>query len=219
VPRRFKLLVTLGCATIIGLAPAVCARDQAVVVERLQARYDATRSFKASFRQEIESRALGQSIVSRGTVYFRRPGRMRWEFNGADRQTVIADGKILWMYQAAQRQVVKIRLDRAFHTAMPLSFLVGLGNLRDDFEARLEPGGGKGRVRVRLRPLADGADVGALVLDLDADTYDIVGAFVTDAMGGTTRWMFSEIERNIELGDDLFAFTVPPGVDVVVPPS
>jgi outer membrane lipoprotein carrier protein len=191
----------------------------AEVVAALQARYDSTASFRAAFRQEIESLALGQKLDSRGTVYYRRPGRMRWEFVAPEKQTVVADGRSIWMYQEAQRQVVKMELASAFRTTTPLSFLVGLGKLRDDFDAELAPGPVADVVRLRLRPREKDGDVGALELELAPGTYDIVGAVVTDATGGMTRWRFSDLERNVALDDTLFSFVVPEGVDVVVPPS
>jgi outer membrane lipoprotein carrier protein len=200
----------------VGTASTLDAKQ---VVAGLQARYDSTHSFKAAFRQEIESRALGQELESWGTVSYRRPGRMRWEFAGPDQQTVIADGTTLWIHQVAQRQVIKIPLESAFRTTTPMSFLVGLGRVRDDFQARLGPATPDGPIVLELLPLAAGGDVGVLQLQLAPGTYDIVGAMVRDGTGGTTRWVFSERKRNIELADDLFEFVVPSGVDVVVPPS
>ncbi len=195
------------------------AEGAGAVMARLQARYDATRSFKAAFRQEIQSQALNQQLVSSGTVYYLRPGRMRWEFSSPDRQTVVADGETLWIHQEAQRQVVKIRLERAFRTKTPISFLIGLGKLSEDFDAEIRPRGPHGEIVLNLLPRARDADVGRLELWLTPETYDIVGAVVADATGGTTRWEFSGLERNVALGDELFRFTVPQGVDVVVPPS
>jgi outer membrane lipoprotein carrier protein len=210
------VVACLGAA--VHAAPATDGPDVAQVVRDLQARYDRTASFRAAFRQEIESLAFGQKLDSGGMVYYRRPGRMRWEFAVPERQTVVADGQMLWMYQEAQAQVVKMELANAFRTTTPMSFLVGLGKLREDFHAELAPSTVPDTIRLRLRPRAAGADVGALELELSADTYDIVGAVVTDATGGTTRWRFSDLERNVALADDLFSFTVPDGVDVVVPP-
>lgn len=215
-----------AAATVLVLffavaAPAAAPQrpSAAEVVAALQARYDNTASFRAAFRQEIESLALGQKIDSRGTVYYRRPGRMRWEFVVPEKQTVVADGRTIWLYQEAQRQVVKMELASAFRTTTPLSFLVGLGKLSDDFDAELAPGPATDVVHLRLRPRAKGGDVGALELELSAGTYDIVGAVVTDATGGMTRWRFSDLERNVALEEALFQFAVPEGVDVVVPPS
>jgi outer membrane lipoprotein carrier protein len=216
---RALLLVIATSWVGASAAPGAGADDARAVVARLQARYDSTSSFKAAFRQEIQSQALNQQLVSSGTVYYLRPGRMRWEFSSPDRQTVVADGETLWIHQETQQQVVKIRLERAFRSRTPVSFLIGLGKLSDDFEAEIRPRGPHGEIVLSLLPRARDAEVGRLELWLAPETHDIVGAVVADATGGTTRWEFSDLERNMALGDDLFRFTVPQGVDVVVPPS
>src|SRR3970040_1110982 len=46
------------------------------VVKNLQARYDSTAGFRADFMQEVESATLGQKIEARGTMVFKKPGRM-----------------------------------------------------------------------------------------------------------------------------------------------
>ena len=219
--RRGAFVVGLLCGFAVGLGGRVMAAPPAVgdVVAKLQERYDGTSSFRATFRQEIEIQALGHKLETGGQVYYRRPGRMRWEFSGPEKQTVVADGSTLWLYQEAQRQVIRMELANAFRTTTPMSFLVGLGELREDFDAELLASPATDRLRLRLRPRAREADVGALVLELASATYDIVGAVVTDATGGITRWVFSDMERNVPLDDALFEFTVPPGVDVVSPPS
>jgi outer membrane lipoprotein carrier protein len=171
------------------------------------------------FRQEIELATLGQKFSSRGSVYYRKPGFMRWEFVAPEPQTVVADGTTLWIYQAAQRQVIRLALTSAFRTATPMSFLVGLGKIRDDFRARLVAPARDGRVVLHLVPHATGGDVGALELTLDAATYDILAAKVTDPTGSVTRWEFASLQRDVDLADDLFRFEPPPGVDVVQPPA
>src|SRR4051812_41529849 len=67
------------------------------IVKRLQERYDSTQGFRADFAQEIESATLGQKVESRGTVVFKKPGRMRWEFTEPP-QTLVSDGKFFWFY-------------------------------------------------------------------------------------------------------------------------
>ncbi len=209
-------LVAVASATVVAPCRAAGVTD---IVAKLQARYDDTASFRATFNQEIQSVALAQKLDAWGRVYYRRPGRMRWEFAGPEKQTVVADGKTLWLHQETQRQVVKMQLATAFRTTTPMSFLIGLGRLSDDFEAELIGGPPGDILHLRLRPKGGAGDVGALELDVSAATFDIVGALVTDAAGGTTRWRFSDLERNLALDDALFHFDVPDGVDVVVPPS
>src|SRR5215510_12507253 len=102
------------------------------IVKRLQARYDSTAGFRADFTQEVESATLGQKVESRGTVVFKKPGRMRWEFN-EPKQTLVSDGKFFWFYQPLEKQVLKTPFQQAFSSTTPASFLLGVGRLDQDF--------------------------------------------------------------------------------------
>ena len=183
------------------------------LVKKLQARYDSTTGFRADFTQEVESATLGQKVESRGTVAFKKPGRMRWEFT-EPKQTLVSDGKFFWLYQPADKQVLKTPFQQAFTSTTPASFLLGVGRLEQDFTASLK-GETPETYQLRLTPKKDPEAIGLLDLTVDAKTFDIQQATVTDPLGNITRLHFSNIDRSAPLEDALFHFTVPAGVDVI----
>jgi outer membrane lipoprotein-sorting protein len=69
--------------------------------------------------------------------------------------------------------------------------------------------------QLRLTPTKDPEAIGLLDLTVNAKTFDIQQAIVTDPLGNVTRLRFSNIDRSAPLEDSLFHFTVPPGVDVI----
>lgn len=188
------------------------------VVHKLQKRYDATSDFAADFAQAVEVATLGQTLKSSGRVFFKRPGRMRWEFLEPEKQTIVADGQTLWVYQPAHHQVLKAPFRAAFQSATPVSFLLGVGQLTADFDPALVEAPDEKIVRLKLLPKQDG-QIGMLVLDLNRDTFDIVAAEVTDPLGNVTRLAFSNMKRGIGLEDARFTFEAPAGTDVVEAPG
>lgn len=186
------------------------------VVDKVQARYDQTRDFTATVRQELVLASGGKTVTAKGTVAFKKPGRMRWTLTDGVSQVIVADGRTLWFYEPDEQQVLKAPFQRAFRSSTPISFLTGVGRLRDDFDVTVETGDG-GALRLRLKPRGD-ADLGTLVLSVDPASYDIIGAEVTDPIGNVTKLRFSDLRRNVGLTDDAFRFEVPPGVDVVEAP-
>ena len=108
------------------------------IVDSLQKNYDATADFVADFRQETEVKNLNRSLKASGKLSFKRPGRMLWLYEEPKGQFVLADGKHLYFYQPDQNQVIKSPLKNAFRGDIPLSFLLGLGNLKKDFNATLK---------------------------------------------------------------------------------
>jgi outer membrane lipoprotein carrier protein len=197
---------------------AAQAASVPTIVKRLQARYDSTGGFRADFTQEVESATLGQKIESRGKVFFKKPGLMRWEFTSGPQQTLVSDGKFFWFYQPAEKQVLKTPFQQAFRSNTPVSFLTGVGRVDQDFTVTLQ-GETNQIYSLRLTPKQDPEAIGLLDLEVDAKTFDILQATITDPLGNTTRVRFTNIDRKAPLDDTLFHFTTPPGVDVVEPPS
>jgi outer membrane lipoprotein carrier protein len=197
-------------------AAASAKTDEAV--KKLQARYDATKDFTADFTQEVDVATLGQKLKSSGQVFFKRPGKMRWEFAEPDSQTIVADGTTLWVHQPEHHQVLKAPFRAAFQSATPLSFLFGVGKLREDFNASILPDTDASGIRMKLVPKQD-REIGTIVLGVDPKSYDIVDAEVTDPLGNVTRLVFTNMKRDVGLDDAKFQFVVPPGTDVVEPPA
>jgi outer membrane lipoprotein carrier protein len=200
-------------------APAGCPAP-AEIVRRLQARYDTTAAFRADVRQETMVLALGEREVATGTVAFKKPGRMRWEFREPHRQLIISDGATLWIYQPAEKQVLKAAFQAAFVSTTPVSFLAGVGRISDDFRA--EPADRPctaERLFVDLVPKSEAQSLGKLVFAVERGTFDILEASVTDPVGNVTTLGFSNLQRNVAIPDDEFRFTVPAGVDIVTAPA
>lgn len=222
-PRCFRLGVLI--AILVPLTAR--ALDVDAVVAKVQARYDATRDFTADVTQEMTIASLGKTTTTRGTVAFKKPGKMRWELTDGDPQVIVADGKTLWLYQPADRQVLTAPFDAAFRSTTPISFLTGVGRIAEDFEVTLvgedatppSTAAADGQpLRLKLIPRRDRAVVGELELSVAPDTGDILGAAIRDPLGNVSRLQFRNIKRNVGLTDDRFVFDVPAGVDVISAP-
>src|SRR5262245_38046244 len=187
------------------------------VLQKLQERYDATRTLTADFEQSVESPTLAGTLESRGKLSFEKPNRMRWDYRPPDEQTIVGDGETLWIYQPGEKQVIKAPLGEAFQARTPVSFLAGLGRLDRDFNATLDRDEAE-RWVLRLVPRQD-ESIGTLMLIVHKPDAAITEARITDPLGTTTRIRLSEERRNITLDADLFHFTPPAGVDVVRPPA
>jgi outer membrane lipoprotein carrier protein len=193
--------------------------DPATIVKKLQERYDTTRTFHAKVRQEMKVASLGVSDVSDGTVVFKKPGKMRWDFTTPRAQQIVSDGTTLWIHQPDDAQVLKAPFRAAFVSTTPVSFLLGVGRITDEFRPEADPRGCTAtRLYVSLKA-KNNEDVGALAFGVDRATFDIVEAAVTDPLGNVTTLTFSDIVRNGDEPDATFDFKVPPGVDVITPPG
>ncbi len=204
------VLTALSWANLGGAAE----NNADAVVDKLQKNYDATADFVADFRQETEVKTLNRSLKSSGKLSFKRPGKMLWRYDEPKGQFVLADGKNLYFFQPEQNQVIKSPLKNAFRGDIPLSFLLGLGNLKKDFNSTLKSSDGAQYV-LRLDPKGEAGGYTEILLTVNKSSLDIASVSVRDAAGNLTSVQFSNMRKGVGLKDALFAVEIPKGADVV----
>jgi outer membrane lipoprotein carrier protein len=207
------LVCTFLCATTVTICHAEPI-DADSVLDHIQRRYDSTKDYKADFEQETEYRTLNRKIFGKGKVYFSKPGKMLWLYEKPSSQFVLADGTYLYFYQPAEKQITKTALGTAFRSDLPLSFLLGIGQIRKQFRAETVKRVGEDYL-VNLSPRKPEAALKMVQLLVSADNYDIKRAQIEDMLGN--RWIlrFQNIERDIGLKPSVFELNPPKGVDIV----
>ena len=217
-----KMSYTLAAALITAAACLGWIRSSSAgetnaadaVVDSLQKNYDATTDFIADFRQETEVKNLNRTLKASGKLSFKRPGKMHWLYEEPKGQFVLADGKHLYFYQPEQNQVIKSPLKNAFRGDIPLSFLLGLGNLKKDFNATLKASEENQHV-LRLEPKGEAGGYSEILLGVSKASSDILWVSVRDAANNLTTLRFSNMRKGVGLKDNLFQVQIPKGADVV----
>jgi outer membrane lipoprotein carrier protein len=208
------LLLSLSLLTgsMDGLAAENAGGEH--ILDKLQKNYDATVDFVADFRQETEVKTLNRNLKAWGQLSFKRPGKMLWRYEEPKGQFVLADGKHLYFYQPEQNQIIKSPLKNAFRSDIPLSFLVGIGNLKRDFNATLK--GTEDNLQVlRLEPKAEGGGFSEVLMGVSRSTSDIVWVSVRDAVNNLTTIRFTNLRKGVGVQESLFRLQVPEGADIV----
>jgi outer membrane lipoprotein carrier protein len=209
-----RLIVALGVIIASAQSFATESRSADQIVDSLQKNYDATVDFVADFRQETEVKTLNRKLKASGKLYFKRPGKMLWRYEEPKGQLVLADGKNLYFYQPEQNQVIKSPLKNAFRSDIPLSFLLGLGNLKKDFNATLK-GTEQNQYVLRLEPKNELGGFSEVLVAVGRSTSDIDWVSVQDAASNVTTIRFSGMRKGVGVQESLFRFQVPDGVDIV----
>lgn len=215
---KITLGLVLGFAVIAGsgsrLILAAEGNNADAVVEALQKSYDATADFVADFRQETEVKTLNRTMKASGKLSFKRPGKMLWRYDEPKDQFVLTDGNHLYFYQPDQNQVIKSPLKNAFRGDIPLSFLLGLGNLKKDFNATLKASDDHQNV-LRLEPKGEAGGYSEILLGVSKVSSDILWVSVRDAASNLTTLRFSAMRKGVGLSDSLFQVKIPKGADIV----
>ena len=218
LPRLAGLVFALSVAGLWAHGPRVaCAGGEPLgkALDGLQRHYRESRSFSAKFREEIA--AVGAPKRTRtGTVYFLKPGRMRWEFDEPSKELIVSDGTQLYNYDPELNQVVEAPLAQALRSPGATEFLLGAGDVAKDFNASLLDGASNGLTNLKLVPKSEGNTV---ELGLDPNSYDVETIRVIDQLGNVTSLKFTDIVNNTPVSDSIFKFAIPPGADIVRPES
>src|SRR5580692_5897558 len=175
----------LGAAT--PAAPAARLNLDAVV-ERVQHRYDGAADFRARFTQTLTSAAMGRKTNSSGTVLFKKPGRMRWDYEKPERSTYVSDGNLLWLYEPEDRQAFKQAL-KASQLPAALAFLTGKGKLAAEFDvtaAGKTPYGAPGDYLLSLSPKVAEPQVKTILFVVDPQSFTCARASSPTARGTST---------------------------------
>ena len=226
-------LLALLCAVLVAPAPAAArhkpdapAAAPAVVdpaleaAARMQKFYESSRDLHARFTQEQRSPIAGVKQAS-GELWLRKPGRMRFWYEKPDKKLMVADGKVLWVYEEEDQQAFRHDLKSS---ALPSSvaFLLGSGRLGDEFDITagtpdpahpLEPGD----VLLKLVPKKATAQYRFLEFVVDGRTYMVKQTVLHDQQGGESRMRFLDVKVNQGAPDKLFTFTPPPGTRLLNP--
>lgn len=211
LPPIFMGLMALSGAQ---LSAATTSNNADAVVEALQKSYDSTTDFVADFRQETEVKTLNRTMKAFGKLSFKRPGKMFWRYDEPKNQFVLTDGKHLYFYQPEQNQVIKSPLKNAFRGDIPLSFLLGLGNLKKDFTATLKASDDNQNV-LRLEPKGEAGGYSEILLGVSKASSDILWVSVRDAASNLTTLRFSAMRKGVGIQDSLFQVKIPEGADIV----
>jgi outer membrane lipoprotein carrier protein len=207
-------------ATILAAATPAAAGARleiGAVVDRVQRRYDGAADFRARFTQTLTSLATGRKTNSAGAVMFKKPGRMRWDYDEPERATYVSDGGVLWLYEPEDRQAFKQAL-KASQLPAALAFLAGKGKLAAEFDvtaAPRTPYGGPGDYLLTLAPKVAEPQVKSILFVVDPRTFDVRETVITDGQGNLNDLTFAEIRMGTHIPETEFHFTPPAGVRVI----
>src|SRR4029453_11808297 len=185
------------------------------VAAALQRKYDAVKDFSASFTQTYEGGVLRRKATESGTVYVKKPGRMRWDYTSPEKKLFISDGQTMFLYFPADKQVMKNPVPDQDEATSAVLFLMGKGDIVRDFNVKWAEGGTANTYRLRLDPKARQAEYDWLEVAADRHTLQIVGLTAADAQGGRSSFSFSNFKENVGLADKMFQFTTPRGTEVI----
>ena len=178
---------------------------------RLDAFAQNLHSLTGHFSQTLIDINGHDSKTSAGTLALQSPRQFRWETLTPYKQTIVADGSRVWMYDPELDQVT-VRIQSAEEAHSPLTVLTDVSQLDNNFKVA-ERGERDGLQWLRLTSTAK--DPQFDYADLGFDANGLARMTFRDQLGSTTDIRFSDWQRNVAIPPSTFNFVPPPGADVI----
>jgi outer membrane lipoprotein carrier protein len=168
-------------------------------------------SLKGNFSQQVYSKK-GQVIQNaKGTIALNRPGKFRWVYTSPDPQTIVADGKNIWIYDEDLEQVT-IKPMRAAMSAAPIALLTRKQSPDAQFIVKSMNNKAGGLNWFQLTPRHKSKDFSTVQIGLNSS--GIRQMIMFDQLGQKTVIQLN-VKSNVPISGNTFFFKPPAGVDVI----
>ncbi|WP_266160169.1 outer membrane lipoprotein chaperone LolA [Dyella silvatica] len=197
-----------------AIALSLCSVAQAAAGParaKLDAFANGLHSLTGSFTQSLTDANGGPGKSSSGTLSLEAPRQFRWETTAPYKQTIVADGSRVWMYDPDLEQVT-VRVQSTEEAHSPLTVITDLKQMDRDFKV-VEQGDRDGLSWLRLT--SNGKDPQFDYADLGFDANGLARMVFRDQLGATTTIRFAGWQRNPPISPSTFNFVPPKGTDVV----
>src|ERR1700690_3101182 len=117
------------------LLPAVAGNpslDVHAIAQAVDNHYNHLRTLQAEFTETY--RGAGIERTESGSLWLKKPGKMRWEYRSPKEKLFVSDGKDAWFYLPGDRQVRRSSVKKLDDLRSPLGFLLGKTRLEKELD-------------------------------------------------------------------------------------
>ena len=217
IEMRIHLLrfaIVLSVTTNLLLASV--AADVKTLAAAVDAHYNHLRSLQAEFTEVY--RGSGMDRTESGTLWLKKPGKMRWEYRSPKEKLFVSNGKDAWFYVPDDRQARKTEAKKLEDIRSPLAFLLGKTKLEKELQGLslapdvtpLQPG----NLVLRGVPQALGDRISEVLVEVTS-AHQIARIVIQEVDGAVTEYRFSDQKENEAIPEARFQFSPPPGTETV----
>jgi len=203
------LLLSLAAASAQGA-------DVKAIASAVDAHYNHLRTLQAEFTELY--RGSGMERTESGTLWLKKPGKMRWEYRSPKEKLFVSDGKTAWFYVPEDRQARKSSAKKLEDLRSPLAFLLGKTKLEKELRGLslapdIEPLA-SGDVVLRGVPKGLEDQISEIVLEVTPDNR-IARLIMQEVDGASTEYRFSDQQEDVNIQDARFGFKPPAETEIM----
>ena len=222
-PRLFLFRVSVWTGLLLGLSglaansPASSAPpDVLTLCQRVDRHYNSLHTLQAEFTEIYRGNSMERT--ESGTLWIKRPGRMRWEYRLPKAKLFITDGKAAWFYTPGERQARTTPARHLDDLRSPLAYLLGRAKLARVLDGlamapEVEPGTA-GNYVLKGTPKGLAGHLTRVLLEVTPEGR--IDRIVADGQDDSvTEYRFLESKEDAAMQEERFHFVPPAGVEVV----
>ena len=206
-------LAALFAVSSTALGQAADAKALAAAVD---AHYNHLRSLETEFTEVYHG--SGMERTESGTLWLKKPGKMRWEYRSPREKLFVSNGKEAWFYVPEERQARKTEAKKLEDIRSPLAFLLGKTKLEKELHGlSLAPdiaAAQAGDVMLRGVPQGLGDQVGEILLEITPE-HHILRIVIQEVDGAATEYRFDAMKEDLAVQDGRFEFKPPAGTEII----
>ncbi len=201
---------------LVSLAYPVEPPNVDTLAEAVDAHYNHLQTMQVQFREIY--RGDGTERAESGTLWLKKPGKMRWEYRSPREKLFLSDGKDAWFYVPGDRQARKTPVRKLDDLRSPLGFLLGKTKLEKELQglslaADITPAVA-GDIVLRGIPKAMADRVSQVILEVAPGNW-FRRIVVEEVDGSQTEFTFQDPKENLQIAESQFKFAPPPGVETI----
>jgi outer membrane lipoprotein carrier protein len=210
----------LRCSLALTLAAVFAfaepTPDVHTLASKVDAHYNHLRTLQCEFTETYSG--AGMERTESGTLWLKKPGKMRWEYRSPREKLFVSDGKDAWFYVPGEAQARKTPVRQLDDLRSPLAYLLGKTKLDRELLglsiARDVQPLTPGDVVLRGVPKGMADRVSQVLLEITPGNW-ISRISIQEVDGSTTEYRFSHPQEDISIADQRFHFAPPEGVEVI----
>ncbi|MFW1676365.1 outer membrane lipoprotein chaperone LolA [Pontibacter sp. JAM-7] len=195
---------------VLSFSGAAFAADSVAELTALLQSYD---TFAADFDQITVAESGRSAQQTKGHISLAKPNLFRWQTIEPAPQEIVSDGRYLWIYDPDLEQVTRKTVNLQNNSA-PAQILNGqVDQLLQEYQLEHPQGSGNDQLFVLTAREAQ-ASFSIIRLVFHQDVLSEL--MLEDTLGQRTTIVFKGARRNPDLAEEVFAFRVPKGVDLII---
>ena len=205
-----------GAILAVLLATAALRADDVQrLADSVDRRYNHLDTLTADFTEIYKG--AGIQRTESGTLWLKKPGRMRWDYRNPREKLFLTDGKKAYFYVPGERQARQAPVKNIDDLRSPLRYLLGKTKLQKEFSglalANIPPAA-TGNVVLQGVPKSMADRLSRVLLEVSPDGT-IFRIVAEELDGSSTEFRFRNQQENVNIPDTRFQFHPPAGVEMI----